>query len=178
MKKVLSILMVLAMMCTSMAFVGCSSAVEGQSETPSSQAADNAAGDDAEAPSSEEATTELSGDLTLNGSTSMAKVCQALGEAFMAKYPDVTVTKSGNGSGDAPEAVNSGTALIGDLSRNLKDEENPDQFEINQIAIDGIAIAVNKDNPVTELTSEQITQIFTGEITNWKDLGAMTRRSP
>lgn len=171
MKKVLSILMVLAMMCTSMAFVGCSSAVEGQSETPSSQAADNAAGDDAEAPSSEEATTELSGDLTLNGSTSMAKVCQALGEAFMAKYPDVTVTKSGNGSGDAPEAVNSGTALIGDLSRNLKDEEDPDQFEINQIAIDGIAIAVNKDNPVTELTSEQITQIFTGEITNWKDLG-------
>ena len=113
----------------------------------------------------------MSGDLTLNGSTSMAKVCQALGEAFMAKYPDVTVTKSGNGSGDAPEAVNSGTALIGDLSRNLKDEENPDQFEINQIAIDGIAIAVNKDNPVTELTSEQITQIFTGEITNWKDLG-------
>ena len=69
------------------------------------------------------------------------------------------------------KAVNSGTALIGDLSRNLKDEENPDQFEINQIAIDGIAIAVNKDNPVTELTSEQITQIFTGEITNWKDLG-------
>ena len=171
MKKVLSILMVLAMMCTSMAFVGCSSAVEGQSETPSSQAADNAAGDDAEAPSSEEATTELSGDLTLNGSTSMAKVCQALGEAFMAKYPDVTVTKSGNGSGDAPEAVNSGTALIGDLSRNLKDEENPDQFEINQIAIDGIAIAVNKDNPVTELTSEQITQIFTGEITNWSEVG-------
>lgn len=169
MKKVLSILMVLAMMCTSMAFVGCSSTVEGQSETPSSQGNDVSAENAGD--SSETDNKELSGDLTLNGSTSMAKVCQALGEAFMEKYPDVTVTKSGNGSGDAPKAVTAGTALIGDLSRNMKDEEDPDQFEINQIAIDGIAIAVNKENPVTELTSEQIAKIFTGEITNWKDVG-------
>lgn len=167
MKKVLSILMVFAMICTSMAFVGCSSTVEGQTGNPSSQEAGTPSGE----PSSEDTTASLSGNLTLNGSTSMAKVCQALGEAFMAKYPDVTVTKSGNGSGDAPKAVTSGTALIGDLSRNMKDEEDPSQFEINQIAIDGIAIAVNKENTVAELTSEQITKIFTGEITNWKDVG-------
>lgn len=171
MKKVLSILMVLAMMCTSMAFVGCASTVEGQSETPSSSEAADGSSEGSETPSSDEATTDLSGDLTLNGSTSMAKVCQALGEAFMAKYPDVTVTKSGNGSGDAPKAVTAGTALIGDLSRNLKDEEDPSQFEVKQIAIDGIAIAVNKENAVTALTSEQITKIFTGEVTNWKDVG-------
>ncbi|MFR8531538.1 MAG: hypothetical protein ACLVDB_10585 [Anaeromassilibacillus sp.] len=104
MKKVLSILMVLAMMCTSMAFVGCSSAVEGQSETPSSQAADNAAGDDAKR-------LPLRSDHRIERRPHAewfhldGEGLPALGEAFMAKYPDVTVTKSGNGSGDAPEAV-------------------------------------------------------------------------
>lgn len=171
MKKILSILMVFAMICSAAAFVGCASEVEGQSATPSSQSTPDANAPSGSTPDSPDETPSISGNLTLNGSTSMAKVCQALGEAFQVKYPDVTVTKSGNGSGDAPKAVLAGTALIGDLSRNLKDEEDPGQFEIKQIAIDGIAIAVNKENPVTELTSEQITKIFTGEISNWKELG-------
>ncbi len=113
----------------------------------------------------------FSGKLTLNGSTSMATVCQALGEVFHEENPGVTVEKSGTGSGDAAKAVLAGTALIGDLSRNLKESENPEQFEVVQIATDGIAIAVQKNNPVSDLTKEQIAQIFTGEITNWNQLG-------
>ena len=159
MKKIVSALLAVAIGCSMM--VGCSSEVTGTSSTASTESST----------SSTSSTADLSGKLTLNGSTSMAKVCQALGEAFSAKYPDVTVEKSGNGSGDAPKAVDAGTALIGDLSRNLKDEENPDNYEVVQIAIDGIAIAVNKDNPVDDLTSEQIQKIFTGEITNWKEVG-------
>ena len=173
MKKIVSAFLALVMMCSA-GLVACSSGseIQGVSSTQeSSQSADPSSGESASEPASSETTADLSGDLTLNGSTSMAKVCQALGEKFMEKYPDVTVTKSGNGSGDAPKAVLAGTALIGDLSRELKEEEDPSQFEVKQIAIDGIAIAVNKDNPVTALTTEQITQIFTGEITNWKDLG-------
>ena len=156
-----------SIVCSALAFAGCSSEIQGTASTvpASSEAASQAA------PASSAAAPELSGKLTLNGSTSMAKVCQALGEAFQAKYPNVTVEKSGTGSGDAAKAVSAGTALIGDLSRNMKDEEKPGDYEIVPIAIDGIAIAVNKDNKVSNLTSEQITKIFTGEIKNWKEVG-------
>ena len=100
----------------------------------------------------------VAGKLTLNGSTSMTRVCQALGEAFSEKYPGVSVEKSGTGSGDAPNSVRSGIALSG-----------------KQIAIDGIAIAVHKDNPVQDLTTEQIEKIFTGDITNWSELGGQDK---
>lgn len=113
----------------------------------------------------------VSGKLTLNGSTSMAKVCQALGEAFSQKHPGVTVETSGTGSGDAPGSVLSGNALVGNLSRAMKDSENPQDFEQVLLAIDGIALAVHPQNPVTNLTSEQVTKIFAGEITNWKEVG-------
>ncbi len=178
MKKIISAFLALAVMCTA-GLAACSSGSEIQGVSSNQESSQNGAASSTESasePVSSEAAADLTGDLTLNGSTSMAKVCQALGEKFMEKYPGVTVTKSGNGSGDAPKAVLAGTALVGDLSRNLKEEEDPSQFEVKQIAIDGIAIAVNKDNPVTELTSEQITQIFTGEITNWKDLGGSDQK--
>ena len=61
------------------------------------------------------------------------------------------------------------------MSRDLKESENPDEFEIKQIAIDGIAIAVHKDNPVQDLTTEQIRKIFTGEIKNWSELGGQDK---
>lgn len=114
---------------------------------------------------------ELEGKLTLNGSTSMAQVCQALGEAFENKNEGVKVEKSGAGSGDAPKAVLSGTALIGDLSRELKDSETPEEFTAVTIALDGIAVIVNSKNPVSALTKDQIAQIYSGEVTNWKELG-------
>ncbi len=164
MRKFISTILSAAILFSILALAGCSSEIEGTTSNAASAPAQSGA-------ASSQAVADLSGKLTLNGSTSMAKVCQALGEAFSAKYPNVTVEKSGTGSGDAAKAVSAGTALIGDLSRLMKTEEKPDDYEIVQIAIDGIAIAVNKDNKVSALTSDQITKIFTGEITNWKDVG-------
>jgi phosphate transport system substrate-binding protein len=161
MRKIISSVLTVAILCSALAFSGCSSEIEGV--TP--------AGDASKTGSATASAANLSGKLTLNGSTSMAKVCQALGEVFQEKYPGVTVEKSGTGSGDAAKAVSAGTALIGDLSRDLKSEENPENFEIIHIAIDGIAVTVNKGNKVSSLTSEQIAKIFTGEITNWKQVG-------
>ncbi len=170
MRKIVSSILTAALLLSTVAFAGCSSEIQGTTSTPAPQ---SAAGSQASAAAS---AADLSGKLTLNGSTSMAKVCQALGEAFQAKYPGVTVEKSGTGSGDAAKAVSAGTALIGDLSRNMKDEEKPGDYEIVQIAIDGIAIAVNKDNKVSSLTSDQISKIFTGEITNWKAVGGADQK--
>lgn len=172
MKKITSI--VLAGLMALSLFAGCSSEVT-STDDGSSAAESSSSQSDAQAESdegSEDPYAGLSGTLTLNGSTSMTAVCNALGEAFMAKYPDVTVEKANTGSGSAVTAVNDGTALIGDLSREVKEEEDPDgKFTKVTIALDGIAIAVNPENPVTNLTSEQITQIFAGEITNWSEVG-------
>jgi len=115
----------------------------------------------------------LSGSLTLTGSTSMADVATALAEAFMAANKDVTVSVGGNGSGEGPTAVNDGTAQIGLLSRDLKTEENPAAFDKVIIGYDGIAVIVNPAAGVTGLTTDQITKIFKGEITNWKDVGGV-----
>lgn len=170
MKKILSGFLAFAMACSVLTLSGCNSEIVGVTSTPAS------AGGKANSTAASIATADLSGKLTLNGSTSMAKVCQALGEAFMAKYPKTTVEKGGTGSGDAAKAVNAGTALIGDLSRDLKDDEKSTDFAIVPIAIDGIAIAVNKDNKVSSLTSDQITKIFTGEISNWKEVGGEDKK--
>lgn len=121
--------------------------------------------------SSDKEKTELSGKLTLAGSTSMEKVCEALMESFMEEYPDVTVTTEYTGSGAGIESVIAGTVNIGNSSRNLKSGEKDKGAVENIIAIDGIAVITDKSNKVTDLTSEQLASIYTGEITNWKDLG-------
>lgn len=146
-------------------FAGC------QSEVVPSSSATGATGGSSAASDASTAASDLSGKLTLNGSTSMTSVCDALGEAFMEKYPNVTYEKANTGSGSAVTAVNDGNAMIGDLSRDLKDDENPDNFDIYVIALDGIAVAVNNENPVSDLTQDQIAKIFTGEITNWSEVG-------
>ena len=172
MKKFASILLA-GLMALSL-FAGCSSEVTSTDDGSSAaQASSNGTESQAESNgSSEDAYAGLSGTLTLNGSTSMTAVCNALGEAFMAKYDGVTVEKANTGSGSAVTAVNDGTALIGDLSRKVKDDEDPDgKFTKVTIALDGIAIAVNPENPVDALTSEQIEKIFAGEITNWSEVG-------
>ena len=172
MKKFASILLA-GLMALSL-FAGCSSEVTSTDDGSSAaQASSSGAESQAESNgSSEDAYAGLSGTLTLNGSTSMTAVCNALGEAFMAKYDGVTVEKANTGSGSAVTAVNDGTALIGDLSRKVKDDEDPDgKFTKVTIALDGIAIAVNPENPVDALTSEQIEKIFAGEITNWSEVG-------
>ena len=115
-------------------------------------------------------TTTLSGTVNTDGSTSMESVVKALAEAFMEQNPDVTVNYSGTGSGTGIQAAIDGTCDIGLSSRALKDEEKATLTE-TIVALDGIAIIVNPANPVSDLSVEQIAQIYTGEITNWKDVG-------
>ncbi|MCM1114693.1 MAG: phosphate ABC transporter substrate-binding protein [Clostridium sp.] len=107
--------------------------------------------------------------VSTDGSTSMEKVMGYLSESYMADN-DVTVTYNPTGSGAGIQAVSEGRCDIGLASRNLKDEEKASLNE-TVIAIDGIAVIVNNENPVSDLTIEQIAGIYKGEITNWKELG-------
>ena len=115
-------------------------------------------------------TKELSGKIQLAGSTSMEKMCGALMEAFMEEYPNVTVTTEYTGSGAGIESVTSGAVDIGNASRALSDKEKSAGIEENIVAIDGIAMITDKNNKVTNVTKQQLTDIYTGKITNWKDL--------
>ena len=118
-----------------------------------------------------EASSDLSGTVATDGSTSMESVIGYLSEAFMLANENVTVTYNPTGSGSGITAVSEGTCDIGLASRNLKDEEIADGLEQTVLCYDGIAVIVNLENSVTELTLEEISQIFTGEITNWSELG-------
>ena len=105
-----------------------------------------------------------------DGSTSMNKVISALGEAFQADT-GITVTYNATGSGAGIQAVQEGRCDIGLSSRDLKDEEKASGLEGKILAYDGIAIIVNPQNPVSDLNLETIAKIYTGEITNWKEVG-------
>ena len=118
-----------------------------------------------------ETTADLSGSISMVGSTSMEKLANALSEAFMEEYPDVTVTAEFVGSGAGIEAVTNGTADIGNSSRSLKDEEKAVGVAENIVAIDGIAVCVDPANEVADLTKEQLTNIYNGTVTNWKEVG-------
>ncbi len=115
--------------------------------------------------------TKESGAVSTDGSTSMEKVIGALGESFMQKYEGTTFTYNPTGSGSGIKAVQAGTCDIGLASRNLKDEEKSSGLKQTVLAYDGIAIIVHPDNPVSNLDVETIAKIYTGEITNWKDVG-------
>ena len=123
-----------------------------------------------EAPASE-APAALSGSVSTNGSTSMEKVVNILAEQFMNDNPGVSVTYDPTGSGAGIEAASNGSADIGLSSRALKDEEKAAGLKETVLAYDGIAIIVHPDNPVSDLSVEQIAKLYTGEITNWKDVG-------
>ena len=114
---------------------------------------------------------QLSGVVNTNGSTSMEKVMQVLIEAFKEQQPNVTVNYTGSGSGAGVTSAIDGTADLGLASRALKSEEEEKGAQANIVALDGVAIVVNPENTVDDLTVDQIAQIFKGEITNWKDLG-------
>ncbi len=116
-------------------------------------------------------TKELSGKITLAGSTSMEKVCEALMEGFMEKYSKVTVSTEYTGSGAGIESLNKKSVDIGNSSRHLKDEEKNNGAVENVIALDGIAIIVSKSNGVASLTKDELCKIYTGEITNWSEVG-------
>lgn len=147
----------------------------GDATTAQPSAAESSAAESIVAASSEaapaETTTDLSGSISMVGSTSMEKLANALSEAFMEEYPDVTVTAEFVGSGAGIEAVTNGTADIGNSSRSLKDEEKAAGVVENVVAIDGIAVCVDPANEVADLTKEQLTNIYNGTITNWKEVG-------
>ena len=113
----------------------------------------------------------LEGKVTLAGSTSMEKLCEALSESFMADNPGVTVTVEYTGSGAGLESLAAGSVDIGNASRGLTDEEKANGSVENIVAIDGIAVITEETNSVTDISAEALWKIYTGEITNWSDLG-------
>lgn len=155
---------------TTLVSCGNSDATTAQPSTAESSAAESTVAASSEAAPAE-TTADLSGNLSMVGSTSMEKLANALSEAFMEEYPDVTVTAEFVGSGAGIEAVTNGTADIGNSSRSLKDEEKAAGVVENVVAIDGIAVCVDPANEVADLTKEQLTNIYNGTITNWKEVG-------
>ena len=167
----LSMMTVLAM------FTGCGSKTETPAEDTAANNENNAAATEntpAEDTAAEETngTTEaLSGTVNTDGSTSMNEMMLIMMEVFEEMNPDVTVNYSGTGSGAGIEAVLNETVDIGLASRALKDEEKANGAVEHIVALDGVAVVVNPDNSVTDLTVDQIAQIYKGEVTNWSELG-------
>ena len=145
----------------------CGSTGEPAATTAGTTAAETAAA----AEQTTEAPKSVSGTVSLAGSTSMQKLCEAMIESFSEEYPDITVTAEYTGSGAGLEAVAAGKTDIGNASRALKDSEKAAGVEENIVAIDGIAVIANKAGKVLDLTTGQLSDIYTGKITNWKDLG-------
>lgn len=131
----------------------------------------NQAGKESDAGTDKNDGSELSGSVMCLGSTSMSKVMGILAEQFGMDNADVTVSVEGGGSSAGVEAASNGTADLGLASRALKDEEKEQGLVENIVALDGIAIIVNADNAVADLSVEQIAKIFTGEITDWSEVG-------
>ena len=156
------------------ALTACGSTAEETTAAATTAAATEAAAEETEAAETEaetEAEAELSGAVATDGSTSMESVIGILGESFMQLHPDVTFTYNPTGSGSGITAVQEGRCDIGLSSRALKDEEVESGLKGETVALDGIAMIVNNENPVSDLTLEQIAQIYTGEITNWSEVG-------
>ncbi len=112
----------------------------------------------------------ISGKIVLAGSTSVSPVMQKLADAYKAIYKDVTLEIQQTGSGAGITSTIEGACDIGMSSRDLKPEETAEGIEGITIAMDGIAVVVNNENSVEDLTSEQIRQIFTGEVTDWSQV--------
>lgn len=119
---------------------------------------------------------DLSGTVTLAGSTSMEKLANAMNEAFMEKYPNVSATAEFTGSSAGIESLEAGSVDIGDASRALSDDEKSQGIVENIVAIDGIAVITDTANTITDIKSEDLAKVYTGEITNWKDLGRWMSR--
>ena len=176
-KKLLALLMSITM---TAALIGCGSS----DQTASAEATETtvateettedpaAATESTEAEATEEApAADLSGTISLAGSTSMEKLCEAMSESFMEAYPGVTVTVEYTGSGAGLESLASGSVDIGNSSRHLKDEEVAGGAVENVVAIDGIAVIVDPANSVSDIPADKLAAIYKGEITNWSELG-------
>lgn len=113
----------------------------------------------------------LKGTITMAGSTSMEKLSRATVEVFMSKYPNITISPEFIGSSAGVEGVVNETLNIGNASRGLKDTEIAKGAVENVVALDGIAVIVDMNNSVKDLTKEQIAKIYTGQVNNWSEFG-------
>lgn len=158
MKRVMTLLLSLTMAAVLLAGCGSDKTTGDTTDTTGDTAAEDTAA-------------ELSGSVSTDGSTSMEEVIGVLGEQFMADNSGVTVTYNPTGSGSGIEAVKNGSCDIGLSSRALKDEEKESGLTETTVALDGIAVIVNAENTVTDLSLEQIAQIYTGAVTDWSEMG-------
>lgn len=168
-KKLIAAICTAALMTA--ALTGCGSngtATDTTADTTQTEVADASATDTT---AEEDTAADLSGTISLAGSTSMEKLCEAMSESFMEKYPGITVTVEYTGSGAGLESLASGSVDIGDASRSLKDEEKAAGSVENIVAIDGIAVIEDKDNGVTNVSAEDLAKIYKGEVKNWSELG-------
>lgn len=139
--------------------------------TESTTAAAETTAQTTETPAADNTASDLTGSVTMAGSTSMEKLANALSESFMAEYPGVTVNAEFTGSGAGIESLIAGSVDIGNSSRSLKDEEKSQGAVENVVAIDGIGVIVDPDNGLDGLTKKQLVDIYTGNISNWSELG-------
>lgn len=163
-KKFLSLALATVMMAAGLVGCGSSESTDAAADTASENAADSSL-------VAEETAGDLSGSISLAGSTSMEKLCEALSESFMEKYPGVNVTVEYTGSGAGLESLAAGSVDIGNASRHLKDEETANGAVENVVAIDGIAVITDTANTVVDVTGDVLASIYKGEITNWSELG-------
>ena len=174
MKKRIGTMVVLGL--AAMSLAACGSSAE-ETTAAATTAAETKAETEAEAEDTTaaetetEAAEELSGAVSTDGSTSMESVIGILGESFMQLHPDVSFTYNPTGSGSGITAVQEGRCDIGLSSRALKDEETASGLKGETVALDGIAMIVNNENPIADLSLDQIAKIYTGEITNWSEVG-------
>ena len=157
-----------------MMVTGCNSNTAGNNATDGTTTGSNAASTqqtEQETTKTAEADKKLSGTISLAGSTSMQKLADALAETFMEANSGVAVTVEYSGSSAGIESLLNGSCDIGDASRNLKDSEKSGGAVENIVAIDGIAVIVDKNNTVAGLTKQQLSDIYTGAVTNWSEVG-------
>ena len=165
MKKVLAITLAAVMLLATLVACGGNNTATNNTANGTTNSTNNTTDDT----NGDTATTTVSGTVNTNGSTSMEDVMGSLKEAFEAENPDVTIQYTGTGSGAGITGAQEGTCDIGLASRDLKEDETG----VHQITVakDGIAIIVNPENPVSDLTIEQIAALATGETANWADVG-------
>ena len=143
-----------------------------EAETTASAAETEAETDAAEAIDAAEASEDVSGTIVITGSTSVEKILNEMKDEFEAQNPDVTIEYTGSGSSAGITDTKAGTNNIGASSRELKDEEKEDALKTEVFAYDGIAVIVNPANEAVEdISEEHLADIYSGKITNWKDLG-------
>lgn len=172
MKKMKMLLVALLTVALIGALTGCSSNSETTDNTATQAPATETP--EAETPATETPVaegTDLSGTISITGSTSVEKILNDMIDEFTALNPDVVINYTGTGSSAGIADTLAGANDIGASSRNVKDEEKQDGLQIVEFAFDGIAIAVNPANPIEDITTEDLAKIFSGEITNWSQVG-------